>query len=211
MNSGPVEYVVALFQTETGAAEMVKMIQERDLVSFLGLHEMALLQKDAAGNLSVREPGDAGGGKGAAVGGVVGALVGVLLGPAVVVATAAGALVGGLAAKLMDSGFDNHDLQALAEALAPGTSALLLVVDDANYARLVQILEAENAHVVADALNPQLVEGLNAAYASFVSKLKERGIDGLTAEDWNVVGDRVRASRRQASSQLGADFIDPLV
>lgn len=211
MKNGPVEYVVALFESQTGAAEMVKLIRERDLDSFLGLHEMALLHKDAAGNLSVREPGDVGGGKGAAVGGVVGALVGVLLGPAVVVASAAGALVGGLAARLLDSGFDNRDLQALAQALAPDTSALLLVVDDANYARLRQILEAEGARIVADALNPQVVEGLNQEYGAFVEKLKERGLDGLTAEDWTQVSDRVQASRRQASSQLGADFIDPLV
>lgn len=177
MKYGPVEYVVALFKTESGAADVVKMIQAQEL----GLHELAVLQKDAGGSLHIHEPGDA------------------------------GALIGGLASRLHDSGFDNRDLQALAQALVPGTSALMLVVDDAHFARVKGLLEAEGAHVVADALRPEVAEGLDADYTAFIDQLKQRGIDGLTAKDWALVDDQVDEARRRASSQLGADFIDPLV
>jgi len=119
MNYGAVEFVVGLFKDLDGAAVVLKKIQDEGLEKELGLHELAIIQKDQGGKLTVKEPDDAGGGKGAAIGGVVGALVGVMLGPAVVATTAAGALVGGLASKLHDTGFDNKDLKALAKALTP--------------------------------------------------------------------------------------------
>ena len=211
MNYGPVEYVVALFKEENGAEAVLKKIQDEKLEKELGLHELAIIQKDQGGKLTVKEPSDAGGGKGAAIGGVVGALVGVLLGPAVVATTAAGALVGGLASKLHDTGFDNKDLKALAKALTPGTSAMLVCVDDTQFARLNEMLAANQADVIADALNPEVAESLQADYAVFIDKLKERGMDGLTVKDWVMVSDNVDEAKLKASSDLGLDYIMPLV
>jgi len=211
MNYGPVEYVVALFREEDGAAAVLKKIQDEKLEKELGLHELAIIQKDQSGKLTVKEPADAGGGKGAAIGGVVGALVGVVLGPAVVATTAAGALVGGLASKLHDTGFDNKDLKELAKALTPGTSALLVAVDDTQFARLNEMLTATGANIIADALNPEIAEGLNEEYAVFIDKLKERGVDGLTVKDWVMMSDNVDEAKLQMGKQFGTDFIDPLV
>ena len=211
MNYGPVEFVVALFKEENGAEVVLKKIQDEKLEKELGLHELAIIQKDQGGKLTVKEPSDSGGGKGAAIGGVVGALVGVVLGPAVVATTAAGALVGGLATKLHDTGFDNKDLKALAKALTPGTSALLVCVDDTQIARLNEMLAANNAEVIADALNPEVAESLNAEYAVFIDKLKERGMDGLTAKDWVMLDDNVNEAKLKNSNDLGLDYIMPLV
>ena len=211
MNYGPVEYVVALFKEENGAAVVLKKIQDEKLEKELSLHELAIIQKDQSGKLTVNEPADAGGGKGAAIGGVVGALVGVVLGPAVVATTAAGALVGGLASKLHDTGFDNKDLKELAKALTPGTSALLVSVDDTQFARLNEMLTAHNADIIADALNPEVAESLNAEYTGFIDKLKERGIDGLTVKDWVMMSDNVDKAKERNSRELGLDYIMPLV
>ncbi len=211
MNYGAVEYVVGLFKEENGAAVVLKKIQDEKLEKELGLHELAIIQKDQSGKLTVKEPDDAGGGKGAAIGGVVGALVGVVLGPAVVATTAAGALVGGLASKLKDTGFDNKDLKELAKALTPGTSALLVAVDDTQFVRLREMLEANHADVISDALNPEVAESLNAEYAVFIDKLKERGIDGLTVKDWVMMGDKVDEARLQMGRQFGSDYIDPMM
>jgi uncharacterized membrane protein len=211
MNYGPVEFVVALFKEESGAETVLKKIQDEKLEKELGLHELAIIQKDQAGKLMVKEPADAGGGKGAAIGGVVGALVGVVLGPAVVATTAAGALVGGLASKLHDTGFDNKDLKELAKALTPGSSALLVAVDDTQVVRLNAMLTANHADVIADALNPEVAESLNAEYGVFIDKLKERGLDGLTVKDWVMMSDNVDEMKRNMGSQFGSDFIDPLV
>jgi uncharacterized membrane protein len=211
MNYGPVEYVVALFKSQDGAEIVLKKIQDEKLEKDLGLHELAIIQKDQDGKLTIKEPADAGGGKGAAIGGVVGALVGVVLGPAVVATSAAGALVGGLASKLHDTGFDNKDLKELAKALTPGTSALLVAVDDTQFARLNEMLAANGAGIIADALNPEVAESLNAEYASFIEKLKERGIDGLTVTDWVKVSDNVDAVKERNFNELGVDYIMPLV
>jgi uncharacterized membrane protein len=211
MNYGPVVYIVALFKEEHGAETVLKKIQDEHLEKELGLHELAIIQKDQSGKLTVKEPADSGGGKGAAIGGVVGALVGVVLGPAVVATTAAGALVGGLADKLYDTGFDNKDLKALAKALTPGTSALLVSVDDTQVARLKEMLAANHADVIADALNPEVAESLNAEYAGFIEKLKERGVDGLTVKDWVMVDDEIHEAKLKNSNDLGLDYIMPLV
>jgi uncharacterized membrane protein len=211
MNYGPVEYMVALFKEEHVAETVMQKIQDEKLDKDLGLHELAIIRKSQDGKLNVKEPADAGGGKGAAIGGAVGALVGVVLGPGVVATTAAGALVGGLASKLHDTGFDNKDLKALAKALTPGTSALLVVVDDTQVARLNQMLEAYHPDIIADALNPEVAESLNTEYAGFIDKLKERGIDGLTVKDWVMISDNVDEAKQQMGRQFGSDFIDPLV
>jgi uncharacterized membrane protein len=211
MNYGAVEYVVGLFKEEHGAAVVLKKIQDEKLEKDLGLHELAIIKKDQGGKLTVKEPADAGGGKGAAIGGVVGALVGVVLGPAAVATSAAGALVGGLASKLHDTGFDNKDLKELAKALTPGTSAMLVSVDDTQFARLNEMLAANGANVIADALNPEIAESLNAEYAVFVDKLKERGLDGLTVKDWVMISDNVDDVKVQNSNDLGLDYIMPLV
>jgi len=200
-----------LFKDLDGAAVVLKKIQDEGLEKELGLHELAIIQKDQGGKLTVKEPDDAGGGKGAAIGGVVGALVGVMLGPAVVATTAAGALVGGLASKLHDTGFDNKDLKALAKALTPGTSAIMVAVDDTQVGRLVEMLTANQADVIADALNPEVAENLNAEYAGFIEKLKERGIDGLTVTDWVMMSDNVDKVKERNSNELGLDYIMPLV
>jgi uncharacterized membrane protein len=211
MNYGPVEYVVALFKEEDTADTVLKKIQDEKLEKDLGLHELAIIKKDQAGKLTVKEPEDAGGGKGAAIGGAVGALVGVVLGPAVVATTAAGALVGGLASKLHDTGFDNKDLKELAKALTPGTSALLVVVDDTQIGRLNEILATYHADIIANALNPEVAESLSAEYAGFIDKLKERGLDGLTVKDWVMISDNVDEVKRKNSNELGLDYIMPLV
>ncbi|NTU89010.1 MAG: FAD-binding protein, partial [Actinobacteria bacterium] len=57
--------------------------------------------------------------------------------------------------------FDNKDLKALAESLTPGSSALMLVVDDTQFGRARQMLEEQKATVIANALNPEVAEDLN--------------------------------------------------
>jgi hypothetical protein len=73
------------------------------------------------------------------------------------------------------------------------------------------MLTANQADVIADALNPEVAESLNAEYAVFIDKLKERGIDGLTVTDWVMVSDNVDKVKEDNSRDLGLDYIMPLV
>ena len=120
-----------------------------------------------------------------------------LLGPGMVVTTAAGALIGGLVGKLYDTGFDNQDLKALADELNPGTSALLVMVVDEKLAGVVQALEAQNARLVVDALQPELVETLQTEYDGFLAKLKETGVDGRKELDGALMSSLVDERKRQ--------------
>jgi uncharacterized membrane protein len=211
MYTVPVEYVVAVFDTQAAAENAMQGFFGSENEALYGIKESALLHKDADGKLHIQEPHDAGFTKGAAIGGVVGALLGVVTGPGVVAVSAAGAMVGGLASKLHDTGFDNKDLKELAKSLKPGTSALLLVVEDRKLGDVNRQLAAAEAKIVTDALNPKVAEELQAEYAAFIDKLKERGMDGLTAKDWTSVSDAVDRSQYQYGSQFGSDYIDPMV
>jgi uncharacterized membrane protein len=209
----PVEFVVAIFGDEIGGENALQNFYGKENEKQLGVKELALLHKDAAGKLHINEPHDPGFSTGAKIGGVVGALLGIVTGPGVVVASAAGALVGGLAGKLHDTGFDNKDLKALAEALTPNTSALLLVVDGTKLGEVNQILRTGNARLITDALRPRVAEELQAEYAAFIDKLKERGIDGLTANDWTSVSDQFASNQLSNANadHFGTDYIDSLV
>ncbi len=92
---------------------------------------VALVTKDADGEVHVQETGDHLGRKGAKVGGGVGLVIG-LFAPPLLAATAVGAAVGAVAGK-----FAKHRMQAgigekLDDALPPGSAGLIAVYDHAH-------------------------------------------------------------------------------
>jgi uncharacterized membrane protein len=197
-----VEYSVALFESENGAETAWKALKADNAEQMTLVKETALLRKNAGGKLTIHETGDMGGGKGAAIGAVVGALAGVITGPGVVLTSAAGAAIGGLAAKLKDSGFDNKDLKALAEALKPGTSALMVVLDPTFISEFAKQMESHGAQVIHDALNPQLAGELDETFQGFATTLKEVGADGLTVDDGTSIDSNVKKGRLDWDNKL---------
>jgi uncharacterized membrane protein len=92
---------------------------------------VAVVVKDAEGEVQVEETGDHLGRKGVKVGGGVGLVVG-LFAPPLLAATAVGAAVGGLAGK-----FARHRVQAgigekMDDALPPGSAGIIAIYDHAQ-------------------------------------------------------------------------------
>ena len=107
--------------------EYVKLAKEGTITT----DGVALVLKDADGNVEVKETGDHLGRKGVKVGGGVGLVIG-LFAPPLLAATVVGAAVGGLAGK-----FARHRMKAgigekLDDALPPGSAGLIAVYEHAD-------------------------------------------------------------------------------
>jgi hypothetical protein len=108
-------------------------------------------------------------------GGAMGLILGVLAGPgAPLVATATGALVGGIASKLRDSGFSNDRLKEIGEALKPGTSAIVAVVEHRWVSELENLMAEAGADVLTESLKEeiaaQLGEGNEIAFSAVTAE-----------------------------------------
>lgn len=104
--------------------EYLKLVEAESITS----EGIALVVKDADGEVHVQETGDHLGKKGAKVGGGVGLVIG-LFAPPLLAATAVGAAAGAVAGK-----FARHRVQAgigdkLDEALPPGSAGLIAIYD----------------------------------------------------------------------------------
>ena len=102
MSEVPVQVVIAAFNEEKAADEVLSQLKEAKWAGLIGIQNAAVIRRDEKDKLHIKELKDWGGGKGAVAGGALGAVVGLVLGPGALVAGAAGALIGGLAAKLRD-------------------------------------------------------------------------------------------------------------
>jgi len=164
MSDVPVQLIVAAFQDEGAAKEVLKALKALKREKLIGIQNAAVLRKNEKGKIYIKETADMGGGKGSVLGGVAGAAIGLIAGPALVVPAAVGALVGGLSAKLRDSGFSNKRLQALGEGLQPGTSAIVAVVEHKWVAQVEAALAEAGADAVTASLQADIAAQLEAGH-----------------------------------------------
>jgi uncharacterized membrane protein len=188
----PVQIIVAAFPDEGKADAALKQLQELKKEHMIGILDAAVVRKDQDGKLHVKETEDMGGGRGSVIGGGLGAFLGLLGGPAgLLLTTAGGALIGGLAAKMHDANIPNERLQQLGNALTPGSSAVVAIiehrwVEDARHA-----LAKEGADIVAEDISAdvhrQLAAGGTVAYTAV------SGEGGMAAGRVATVGEQVEA------------------
>jgi uncharacterized membrane protein len=121
------KFVVVVFPSETQAYNGTRALKDLHAEGSLTLYGMAIVVKDAAGNLSVKEAADAGP-LGTAVGALVGGVLGIIGGPVGAAAgMASGALVGSLG-DLFNLGVGEDFLTRVSTELLPGSAALIAEV-----------------------------------------------------------------------------------
>jgi uncharacterized membrane protein len=106
---------------------LVKLVEDKQLT----VEGVALVTRDADGNVAVNETGDHLGRKGMEIGGGVGLVVGLFAPPllaSVVVGGAAGALVGKFARHRVESGLEDK----MGAALPPGSAGIVAIYDRAK-------------------------------------------------------------------------------
>lgn len=168
--------IIAAFSNETGAEEALRQIKESKKVKSIGIQAAIAMHKDASGKKMYYKEMGLTPAKGALGGVILGATLGILSGGIGVILGGAGALLGGLMGrKKQESRFSADRINQVAASLAPGSSAVVAVVDST----LVAEFEMELGDLGADLLTvdisadlaEQLKEHQDAAYAALLNEL----------------------------------------
>ncbi|UCC50849.1 MAG: DUF1269 domain-containing protein [Anaerolineaceae bacterium] len=124
----------------------------------------AVVEQDEKGKVHFHEPGH--GVWGGAGGAVAGGLLGLIGGPAGLLAwTVGGAVVGGAAGKYLGRPIKKGDLKEIGEAMAPDSSAFLLLLEDKDTEDAVKSMSGYNANVVTLTVGDEL-SGQIASYVA---------------------------------------------
>lgn len=121
--------LTATFDTLGEANLAVNALQELEKKDLLDIADTLTVSKNAWDKLDVHETTGDSAKEGAGIGALVGAVAGLIFPPAILATTALGAAVGGMTGVLRDSTFDDSYIKAMGEALQPGQSMLIAVVD----------------------------------------------------------------------------------
>ena len=165
----------AAFEGESGAEDALKALKESRDGDMIGVQAAVAMRKDSESQIRFNDVGMTPG-KGALAGVALGAVVGVLTGGTVIALGALGALVGGLVGrKKRDSRFPTGGINQLAASLAPGSSALVVVMEPGWVVVLEKELEALGADLLSAPIPPDIAEQLEtdqaAAYAVLADEL----------------------------------------
>jgi uncharacterized membrane protein len=147
---------VFLGDPEAAVTQLERYQKSQDEV---GISEAVAIVKPTDGKDEVRVMGDPKK-KARRVGAVAGALLGVLGGPVTMaVLGAGGAAVGDLVAKLAHSGVSKKMIDAVESGLEPGSSAVVVIVDEKAGDLIVKDLARSGAEVLNEMVESDAIEG----------------------------------------------------
>ena len=154
--------IVAIgFDGQFVAEGMVKTFEHLQEEGAIVLEDMVVASRGISGNIDIKQSLSATG-KTAAKGSGIGFLAGLLLGGPIL-GLAAGAAVGAISGSMKDLGIDNKFIQQVTKALAPNTSAIFLLVKEANGPRVLEELAKFEGHILTTDLDPEQQKRLEKA------------------------------------------------
>ena len=150
MDESLFELILAVFEDESAATDSYKALHKAEKEKKVDLENVVVISKEAEGKIHVKESAEEISGE-VGIGALVGGALGILAGPlGIITFGAMGAALGGISAKLDDVGFDDSQLERLAESLQPGESAILAVLDSKYVDLLVEKLQERGARVARE-------------------------------------------------------------
>jgi uncharacterized membrane protein/sporulation protein YlmC with PRC-barrel domain len=156
-----IDLIAVAFDATEDAGHALELVERAQKQGALKVLNAAVLVKDAAGNVAVKDVRDIDRKKGRRLGAVTGGLIGLVGGPVgVVVGALAGAGTGSVAGEKIDLGFSDEFLNGLKKHLKPDTSAMILLVDHEYYQQLSELITEKRAVFFQQALTDTLVEDL---------------------------------------------------
>ena len=137
--------VVITFEEAEEAGQVRKSLRDLEKQGLLSLDDSAVIVKDAEGKVQVKNEMDRGLKVGAVGGGALGLLIGSIFFP--FAGVIGGALVGAVVGKMADLGVDQKFVRDVSAALEPNTSALFILVREANPAAAISALKPYKGQV----------------------------------------------------------------
>ena len=170
----PTGVIVAAYTEEKAANEAYEYLRDSRAVGDLYYQVAAMVWRAEDGKLHINEPDDKSTGAGIGVGAVLGGMIGTLAGPAgIMLGASAGAALGGLAAR-GDSGIPDERLKQIGETLTPGTSALVVLLDESDVEGTQQALAEQGGRVMVTSLDADLAEQLAAGAGATTEEKDEQ-------------------------------------
>jgi len=177
MSEKPVQFMIAIFESEPGAEETLAKLKTDKNEALDGVQAAVAMSKDADNQIHYKDVGLTPA-KGAVAGVVLGAVIGIATGGAGLVLGALGALVGGVVGKRKREGqIASEQVNQVVASIQPGSSALLTIVEQDAAGQLGDLLHAEGAHTFVTDITADLTDQLNphdeAAHDALMEQLKE--------------------------------------
>lgn len=160
-----IDLIVLTFNEAGKADEALQALKQLLRKGDLSVLNAAVLIKDQDGKTFLQETEDVSPKQGALFGAITGGLIGLLGGPVgAIVGAAAGATTGRIAANWIDMGFPDQYIKKLKEGLQPGTSALVILVEQESIDKVIAALTNFKGEVLRQTLTgatqAQLIAGI---------------------------------------------------
>jgi uncharacterized membrane protein len=154
------ELVAITFGTADDAFAALRSVRALESEGRLGIEDTAVVSKAEDGSIEVKNEMSGGTETGAAVGAVLGALL-ITVFP--VVAIVGGAVVGGLVGRAAAPGIDGRFVKEVEDGLAPGGSALFLLLKRNEPGLLIGAMRQYSGTVVQTSLDEEAEAALRDA------------------------------------------------
>jgi len=159
--SDQLELLVFAYPDESSADEALDKLKKLKKDGLIDIVNAAVIVKDDKGKVHAKETADPGAKQGALFGAVVGGLIGLVGGPAgVVIGAAAGAGTGGVAAKKIDMGIPDDQIEELASSLDEGNSAIVAIIEYIWVDKVLAEVEDDAESVLRQAVKDEIAEQL---------------------------------------------------
>ncbi len=116
---------IYIFDDKKAAKSMLKSVKNMQKRNKLHIADAAIVTKDKKGKVKVKETGDVSTKGGATRGGIIGVVAGTILGGPIG-GLIAGAVLGALAARAVDFGISDDQIQLVSDEMDKGKTALFL-------------------------------------------------------------------------------------
>jgi uncharacterized membrane protein len=152
-------YLIAVgYEREETAEQALASVRDLAQEHALELKDAAIVVKDAADRVELRQTRELAAGEALVSGGSIGLLLGLAVGAPVAAALIGLAGGGGLA--VFDRGISDKRMRSIGAELEPGHAALFALVADVDWALLHERLSAYGGEVAASELDDEVVAAL---------------------------------------------------
>ena len=176
MDEKAVQFVIAIFESETGAEDTLSRLKTEKKETLNGVQAAVVMRKDAESQVHYKDVGMTPA-KGALAGTAIGAIIGIATGGASLVLGAAGALLGSLVGKRKREGnVAAEKVNQVVASIPAGSSALLAIVETDAASSFEELLQSNRAQTFTAQISADLASALNKnaddTHAAFLENLE---------------------------------------